>query len=340
MMEVNISDKTSIMSAMDWNNARRLLLLHAGHLASTHGEHVVLTHVAGRTIQFHKLSELFRTEWLVSGHKKLAIPPSGLNRQAVWRSRRSLTERGVLLFTRRGYDGDSALTVHFNLPGTARYIGSLWRTMMKNDSDLRPLVEQLERIAVNSAKLWEKLNLGPVEVKPMASMHALIEEGYERSREARMKIRARQKDKSSLFLRGKAKLGSTWVFQTMEDICGELGMTYYDGLTTDKEWKVARGSARNFLSYCQRDGKNPYDILYSVVENWMNFNHKVLTMKNGEPALFSNVVDFMTFFRYRDQIMQFILQQEKTGPEPAPSDSSSSDIDAELAAFAARPDFY
>lgn len=344
-MQVNLSNKTSIMSSVDWSNALGLILGNMGYLAGTPTETDLLSFIVARTLRFNKIADLYRLEWLLHGKLSLGLLPFTVTRQAIWKARKALEERNVLVFARKGKGVSGLLSVCINLPGIARYFEPIFKAqkplqlLPEDRRAARQNVEFCQMIAEKSSQIWRAMNLEPVEVKTMASMQALIEEGYEKSRAAREKFKDRQQKRVSLFVKKKAQLSASWVFQTMEDICDELGLTYFDGLNSDKEWKMARGSARNFLSYCQRDGKNPYDVLYSVVENWTKFNHKVLTMKNGEPALFSNVVDFMTFFRYRDQIMQFILQQEKTCPEPTQSDSSSSDIDAELAAFAARPDF-
>lgn len=117
-------DSESSPTPQEWRTVIQAITVNKSVLVSSISEAVVLDHVVSRTLRYHKLFDLFRTDWLVDGQHKLHLLPSGLLRQSIWKARTTLEERGVLVFTRRGKSPKSALYVYFNLPGVSKVMAA------------------------------------------------------------------------------------------------------------------------------------------------------------------------------------------------------------------------
>lgn len=297
-----------ILNKKEYGLLIRLMNKHNNLFIKPGSENLIFAHVCDRTLWYHKVEEQLRTAWLTEGRGSLGCLPTLYDRTSIYRARIALEKRGVLSFKKTGATNRAPLIVRIELPGIVRIFRDVFSRLMAIDDTAFSVVSGLQTIVTKVEKHWNKMSWPVYRItllkEAMVKLDTVFERGKEKS-DGALKKRNQKREAVAI-----EDIKPNWLPGMMKNYCGEAGARYVESLLTLKERKMMLGSARNFLTYCKMDEIDPRELLHDVCRWWHMMQPGLKSFETGKNVMLPRAVSFMSFFRYRREIVDWLAEPE------------------------------
>jgi hypothetical protein len=293
-----------VLSPYEWSLLSKLVIGHSWLLAKQGGEMILLSHLAMRTLPYRKFQERFHPKFLLTGRLQFPTFPCGIDRTWLYRARCSLQDASVVFFERTGNLPTDPLNSIINAPGITNGFLQLASLFIDYDYHAESLVGELGTMKGKLDLHWEKNGWPVAEVSMVKEKQESLIDAVEKGKEKALNARERRKKRRETASLSEMRPG--WITEYMKEYCEDVGAAYAELLTTEKERARIRGSAKNFLTYCKKDGVDPKELLYNVCKHWNRFRSGALEREDGTTILLPRSVSFEQFFIYRKHILDWL----------------------------------
>lgn len=306
-LKKNKSEPEHILDKSDWWEMIRAMNTVMRHLIRGVPEMDFLLFIQGRTLFYGKFYEImipsqYLKEFPWTGHVGIG------QRREFSRAQKDLSDREVIKYYFRKFGWKTIVTVRLNMWGILdSAIQVIAKKMAGKDKEkweirykrLRELKSKVEKVFLDhNWRLWKII----LPERKKMKLEESIEAGKRKSETSREKRKEKRLGK---------RLTPEIFKRYLIDLCDEYEESFIDEWT-DRDWK----SAKNLIQYYETSGKDLRKAMRDVVENWHKFHDAgILGRDGGKPIRFSRVVDFRQYFKYRNEVFAFLVEDKKKEKE-------------------------
>jgi len=284
------SKLSRVLTKIEYSTLRNTFYTHLTLFCKSHQQKDVLSFILNRTLLFGKLAEKIPLRTFRDGSVSIGITGLGINKQNLYRTKKQLTELGLVF--------NQGETYTLNIHGMLKAI----LLILKKHAALRQhpskgIDMQLERLNPILAKAREvcyrfkypiKIHYGGAVMTLDQVQNHVIEKTHEHRKQRNVKRKGHA-------------LRPTWIRDYFVECCEEYRAGFSEGPWSNKDW----GMAANFLKECVNEKLNPRTLISNACKHWSQFKYKILSEK-GETVNLGHAVCFRKFYNFRREIMDFI----------------------------------
>jgi len=269
-------------------------------------EERLLRFVLRRTLGWGRLEEHIPISILIGGMVggTVRLAGVGCDRVKLWRTRKSLVEKGLLFFEERGGPGHNSQWYIPNVCG----MWEVWNYFLSSNGEAtKGFRDKVEEVVSTIRRVFERKEWPVQALANKGELIMNLEEEVAKARKNSEYARMRRREKQR-----KKPVSVSMIPALMKEFTADedLGVRYSEEESTIADVKRVKRSMRNWLGECERREVDPREQLRKVCENWTDFSSELYRDDGTEIGLPPQIVSFDDYYRYRRQIDRWLIQKE------------------------------